>query len=105
MHSPVAKCSSDVCLYNKGLYHIQTCNTLPHTSAVGHRANAFLVSMQADQKQMKLKVLQKVLVSKGLARVDQASSKHAQLMKDGLLKALSSSSQFVIQGKVVSLSA
>jgi len=26
-------------------------------------------------------------------------------MKDGLLKALSSSSQFVIQGKVVSLSA
>lgn len=64
-----------------------------------------LVSMQAEQKQMKLKILQKVLVSKALARVKQASSKHAQLMKDGLLKALSSSSQFVIQGKVVSLSA
>ncbi|DBA76077.1 hypothetical protein WJX77_000660 [Trebouxia sp. C0004] len=60
---------------------------------------------KADQKQMKLKVLQKLLVSKGLAKVDQASSKHAQLMKDGLFKALSSSSQFVIQGKVVSLSA
>lgn len=60
---------------------------------------------KADQKQMKLKSLQKVLVSKALARADQASSKHAQLMKDGLLRALSRSSQFVIQGKVVSLSA
>lgn len=63
------------------------------------------MSTQADQKQMKLKSLQKVLVSKALARVDQASSKHAELLKDGLLKTLSSSSQFVIQGKVVSLSA
>lgn len=63
------------------------------------------MSTQADQKQMKLKSLQKVLVSKALARVNEAPSKHAQLMKDGLLKALSSSSQFVIQGKVVSLSA
>lgn len=60
---------------------------------------------KADQKQMKLKSLQKLLVSKALARVDQASSKHAQLMKDGFFKALSSSSQFVVQGKVVSLSA
>jgi len=54
---------------------------------------------------MKLKSLQKVLVSKASARVDQASSKHAELLKDGLLKALSTSSQFVIQGKIVSLSA
>lgn len=54
---------------------------------------------------MKLKSLQKVLVSQGLARVDQASSEHAKLLKDGLLKALSSSSQFVIHGKIVSLSA
>lgn len=63
------------------------------------------MSAQADQKQMKLKNLQKVLVSKALARVNEASSKHAQQMKDSLLKTLSSSSQFVIQGKVVSLSA
>jgi len=63
------------------------------------------VSTQTDQKQMKLKSLQKVLVSKALARVDQASTKHTELLKDGLLKALSSSSQFVVHGKVVSLSA
>lgn len=53
------------------------------------------MSTQTDQKQMKLKSLQKVLVSKALARVDQASTKHTELLKDGLLKALSSSSQFV----------
>ena len=68
-------------------------------------SQALPVLLQAEQKQMKLKVLQKVLLDQALAKQGLPPTKHKQSMKDDLLKALSSSSQFAIQGKVVSLSA
>ena len=60
--------------------------------------------MQADQQQMRVKLLHSTLIEQALTKHSLSLSKHEQLLKDDLLRTLSSSSQFRTLGKVMSLS-